>query len=174
MLDKYPDIGTILRQTGHKDLTLGGRYSRNQLSLGFKAKSPDSKFFFSHSVGSSPNKLNTFNSKRASPLPPLTFSVDLPVEFLRIVAEEKRTLGQSGQILKKLWKCPENEGFYGSCMRRSVRGMSGKAGKNAGFVSKEQWVDNGNGFGRKSGIYQRVNGKVKLNRVEKVRRVLGC
>lgn len=173
MLDKYPDISTIIRHPAHKDLTLNTRYSKKLLSSQIKAKSPDSRILFSSSVTNAPNKLNTFNSKRTSPLPPLSYSVDMPLDFLRIVAEDKN-LPQSRKIMQKLQSSPDYDSFQSTYMKRFIKEIPEKVGKNPGFVKKEYPIDRGNGKVyknyEKSGIYHKVTGKIKLNKLAEKRK----
>jgi hypothetical protein len=164
MLGKYPDLSSIKRHPAHKDLTVKTRYSKKLFSRIQKTNGPAYRQIFSNSVINAPSKLNTFNSKRTSPLPPLSASLDSPADliFFNVSSEEPHPK----KMMQKLQNCSNYEQFQNTYMRRFIKELPqiDKKRKNLSLDernSREYPLD----FSQKAkerGIYQKVKGKMKL------------
>lgn len=178
MLGKYPDLSTIKRHPAHKDLTIGARYSKKLIFTQQKQKISESHLGVSNSVINAPNKLNTFNTKKTTPLPPLSYSVDLPNNFIRIVADD-RSIPQPRKIIQKLQGCSNYDNFQNSYLRRFSKELPEKKAKLNSSIEKAYPLDFGSTRGNKnyekSQIYQKVKGKMKLvNLGERAKHVKEC
>lgn len=175
MIGKYPDLNTIKRHPAHKDLTLNARYSKKLFSRIQKTSGSGHRQIFSNSVINAPSKLNTFNSKRTSPLPPLSVSLESPSDliFVNLSSEEP----QPKKMMQKLRNCSNYEQFQNTYMRRFIKDLPqlDKKKKSLDIDARRshEYPLDFSSSRREKGIYQKVKGKMKLvdpeDRIKSVR-----